>query len=91
LGTAARCLHNKADFALIDTHKKRIALGEAYAKRALDYLGYAYKHPAAEPAQTAVQSAKPTAVKTVFRVIADLYSVRENAEKHALGLQNQGV
>jgi N-acetylmuramoyl-L-alanine amidase len=82
---------NKADFALIDTAEKRAALGEAYAKGTLDFLGFTYKPPVTEPAQTAVQSVKPTAVKTVYRVIAGSYSVRENAENHALELQNQGV
>jgi N-acetylmuramoyl-L-alanine amidase len=84
-------IDNRADFALIDTAEKRVALGEAYAKGVLDFLGFTYKPPATETAKTAVQSTKPTDVKIVFRVIAGSYSVRENAEKHALELQNQDV
>jgi N-acetylmuramoyl-L-alanine amidase len=84
-------IDNKADFALIDTLEKRAALGEVYAKGVLDFLGFTYKPPVTEPAQTAVQSTKSTAVKTVYRVIAGSYSVRENAEKHAEELKNKGV
>jgi hypothetical protein len=96
-------IDNKADFAHIDTSEKRRELGESYARGILNFLGLAYLPPASEAGkvlqyvnalstaetENVLQSVKST--KTVYRVVAGSYSTRENAEKHALELKNQGV
>lgn len=85
--TAVLCecafVDNKKDIAIIDTVAEQKAFGVAYAKAILEYLGIAYKAPAA---------AKPAASTSgkLYRVQVGAYKEKANADKLVAELKVKG-
>lgn len=85
--TAVLCecafVDNKKDIAIVDTVAEQKAFGVAYAKAILEYLGIAYKAPAA---------AKPAASTSgkLYRVQVGAYKEKANADKLVAELKTKG-
>lgn len=84
--TAVLCecafIDTKKDIAIVDTLAEQQAFGVAYAKAILEYLGIAYKAPAA--------STPAAASGKLYRVQVGAYKEKANAEKMMAELKAKG-
>ena len=85
-------MDNPADYKQFDTLAKQKAFATAYAKGVLKYLGKRWTDEKPdEKTDGSSASSSNSGGKTIYRVIAGVYSDRANAESWINELKNRGI